>query len=122
MGHRPHRTRARGDDRLAHRGGGAGRALRADRGEDPRVSRFVVRLVVALGALRGLRKRRRERKTPERIVAPGQATPRAELAVVVLLLACALCAVGFIAVYAIDGIPSKTQYLGLTLGGALICL
>jgi ubiquinol-cytochrome c reductase iron-sulfur subunit len=79
--------------------------------------------VIALGALRGLRKRRKERKRkPERIVAPGEPTPGAELAVVALLLLCALFAVAFVVVYAIDSIPSQTQFLGLALGGALICV
>jgi quinol---cytochrome c reductase iron-sulfur subunit len=85
------------------------------------VSRFT-KLVLALGALRGLRERRREKQTRERIVEPGEPTPRAELAVVVLLLLCALFAVAFVVLYAVDGISSKTQFEGVTLGGALIFL
>jgi len=57
-----------------------------------------------------------------RIVPPGQPSPRAELLVVGLLLAAALCACGFIAVYALDRIPDQTQYLGLTLGLAFVCV
>jgi ubiquinol-cytochrome c reductase iron-sulfur subunit len=90
------------------------------------VSRFV-KFVLALGALRGLRKRRRERKLererqPERIVAAGEAQPRAELGVGVLLLLCAAFAIAFIVVYAVDGIGHKTQLEGVALGGALLFL
>jgi ubiquinol-cytochrome c reductase iron-sulfur subunit len=85
------------------------------------VSRFT-KLVLALGALRGLRKRRKRKQTPERIVEPGEPTPRAELGVVLLLLLCALFALAFVVLYAVDGISSKTQFEGLTLGGALIFL
>jgi ubiquinol-cytochrome c reductase iron-sulfur subunit len=84
------------------------------------VRRFV-RLVVALGALRGLRRRSR-REQPERIVEPGDAAPSAELAVAGLLVLCALFAAAFVVVYALDGIPSRTQFEGLTLGLAFICL
>jgi ubiquinol-cytochrome c reductase iron-sulfur subunit len=41
---------------------------------------------------------------------------RAELAVVALFGAGALCAIGFVVVYAIDSIPHQTQFLGLALG------
>jgi ubiquinol-cytochrome c reductase iron-sulfur subunit len=41
---------------------------------------------------------------------------RAELVVVGLLSAGALCAVAFIVVYALDRIPHQTQFLGLTIG------
>jgi ubiquinol-cytochrome c reductase iron-sulfur subunit len=41
--------------------------------------------------------------------------------VVVLLLLAALASVGFVVVFAIDSIPSQTQFLGITLGIALIC-
>src|SRR5437763_1164817 len=85
------------------------------------MSRFT-RIVVALGALRGLRKQERERRRQERIVEPGEAKPRAELVVVGLLMLCALFAVAFLVIYAIDGIGSKTQFEGLTLGGAFIFL
>jgi ubiquinol-cytochrome c reductase iron-sulfur subunit len=83
------------------------------------VNRFV-RAVLALGALRGLRKRREER--PERIVAPGEAKPRAELAVAVLLILCAVFSVAFVVIEAAGGVAGKTQLEGVTLGGALILL
>jgi ubiquinol-cytochrome c reductase iron-sulfur subunit len=90
------------------------------------VSRFV-KFVLALGALRGLRRRRRERsqereRRRERIVAAGEPQPRAELGVAVLLLLCALFAVAFIVLYAVDGIGHKTQLEGIALGGALLFL
>jgi ubiquinol-cytochrome c reductase iron-sulfur subunit len=50
-------------------------------------------------------------------------TPRrAELVVAALLGLAALCAVGFVVVYALDSIPDQTQLLGLALGGAFACL
>jgi ubiquinol-cytochrome c reductase iron-sulfur subunit len=84
------------------------------------VSRFV-KFILALGALRGLRKRVRPERR-KRIVEPGEAPKRAELTVVGLLLLCALFAVGFVVVYAADGISSSTQFEGVALGGALLCL
>src|SRR5439155_7382164 len=48
--------------------------------------------------------------------------PRLELAVALLLLVCALCSAGFVAVYALDRVPAHTQLFGLTLGGALAFL
>ncbi|MFL5865718.1 MAG: ubiquinol-cytochrome c reductase iron-sulfur subunit [Thermoleophilaceae bacterium] len=47
---------------------------------------------------------------------PPPVSQRAELAVVALLLCAAGCAVAFIVFYAIEGLPSHTQYLGLALG------
>jgi ubiquinol-cytochrome c reductase iron-sulfur subunit len=85
------------------------------------VRRFT-RLVIALGALRGLRRRRERTEERERIVQPGEASPRAELVVAGLLVACALFAVGFVVVYAVGAIGNKTQFEGLTLGLAFICL
>ena len=64
---------------------------------------------------RGRRRSARERKVPA-----GASEPRAELAVVVLLFAGALCAAGFVAVYALDRIPNQTQFLGLALGLAFL--
>jgi ubiquinol-cytochrome c reductase iron-sulfur subunit len=85
--------------------------------------RRLVKFLIALGALRGLRRHRRERKRePERIVEPGEPKPRAELTVAVLLLLCGLCAVGFVVVYTVDAIGSKTQLEGLALGFALLFL
>jgi ubiquinol-cytochrome c reductase iron-sulfur subunit len=84
----------------------------------------VKRLFLALLAvINGLR-RRREREPPqpggrEPIVPAGPSSPRAELAVAILLFAAALFAVGFIVVYAIDSLGNRTQLQGITLGGAL---
>jgi ubiquinol-cytochrome c reductase iron-sulfur subunit len=57
-----------------------------------------------------------------RIVPAGAPDRRAETAVVVLLLAAALCAVGFVVVYALDGVKHQTQYFGLALGLAFAFL
>jgi ubiquinol-cytochrome c reductase iron-sulfur subunit len=86
--------------------------------------RLLTRLILALGALRGLRRRRADRKARERerIVEQGEPQPRSELVVVFLLLLTALFAIAFVVIYAIDSLPNHTQYEGITLGGALICL
>jgi ubiquinol-cytochrome c reductase iron-sulfur subunit len=79
--------------------------------------------LLALGVL--LLGRRRPRLKPgerERVVPPGEPSPRAELLALVLLGAGALCAAAFIAVYAIDRVPHQTQFLGLTLGLSLLCV
>ena len=86
-----------------------------------------VRFVLALGALRGLfgrrfRRRLRGGSARERIVPDGEPQPRAELAVIALLLLSALFAAGFVAIYAISGISSRTQWEGVALGGALLFL
>ncbi len=57
----------------------------------------------------------------ERIVAEGEPAPRAELAVIVLLLGVAACGVMFVVVYASDW-KDQTQLLGLALGGAFALL
>jgi ubiquinol-cytochrome c reductase iron-sulfur subunit len=80
----------------------------------------VVKFLVAILTLAKLRKRRKEKE--QRIVPPGRGNPRAELGVAALLLVSALAFAAFVAVYAIDSIPSQTQYQGLTLGIGLICL
>jgi ubiquinol-cytochrome c reductase iron-sulfur subunit len=72
-----------------------------------------------------LLRRRRPRLKPgerERVVPEGEPSPRAELLALALLGLGALCAAGFIAVYAIDRIPHQTQFLGLTLGISLLCI
>jgi ubiquinol-cytochrome c reductase iron-sulfur subunit len=86
--------------------------------------RRIVKFLVAILTLAKLRKARKEQreKREQRIVPEGAADPRAELGVIVLLLLGALAALGFVVVFAIDSIPSQTQYLGLTLGLALVCL
>ena len=56
----------------------------------------------------------------EPIVPPGAPSPRAELAVLALLGLATISAIGFVVVYAVDRIPNQTQFLGLTLGLALV--
>jgi quinol---cytochrome c reductase iron-sulfur subunit len=52
----------------------------------------------------------------EPIVPPGAPDRRAENAVILLLLAAAVCAVGFVVAYALDHESHQTQYLGLAIG------
>jgi ubiquinol-cytochrome c reductase iron-sulfur subunit len=81
--------------------------------------RRIWRLIVALFALLlGRRRPRRDGREEkgERIVPPGEATRGAELIVVALLLAAALCAVGFIVVYALDRFAGQHELLGIALG------
>jgi ubiquinol-cytochrome c reductase iron-sulfur subunit len=80
--------------------------------------------------------RRRARPTPdtrgtepegdlrqrERIVPASEPAPAAELAVAALFAATALCAIGFVVVYVVDRIGHRTQFLGLSLGLAFLCL
>ena len=61
-----------------------------------------------------------QRRGRPRLVAEHQARPRAELLTLALLGASSVCAVGFIVVYAVDSIPSQTQWLGVALGLALL--
>jgi ubiquinol-cytochrome c reductase iron-sulfur subunit len=68
------------------------------------------------------RGRRGPRKDAARIVPDHDANPGAETAAILLLFAAALCFAGFVVVYAVDAIPSQTQYLGLSLGLGLACL
>jgi ubiquinol-cytochrome c reductase iron-sulfur subunit len=87
-------------------------------------------LVVALAALlldrHGSRRRPGRAELPaagrERVVPEGPRSPGAELAVLVLLGFSAVCAAGFIAVYAYDRTPHQTQFLGLSLGLSLLSL
>ncbi|MGZ4308492.1 MAG: hypothetical protein ACXVRG_03970, partial [Gaiellaceae bacterium] len=65
------------------------------------------------------RRRRPKAPPPQRIVPPGGSNPRAELVVLALLGAATLCAIAFIAIYALDRLPHQTQLLGLALGLAL---
>jgi ubiquinol-cytochrome c reductase iron-sulfur subunit len=78
-----------------------------------RVRRWMIVLLALFGALR--RRRAPDPEAPP-IVAPGPAAPRAELAVIALLVLAAACAAGFVVAYALSG---STQLLGVTLGGAL---
>ena len=70
--------------------------------------------MVALLALAGLRRRRREHR--ERIVEAGEPQPGAELVVIALLLLAACSAVLFVVLYGID---ASTPALGGALAGAL---
>jgi ubiquinol-cytochrome c reductase iron-sulfur subunit len=86
--------------------------------------RRVVRFLVAILTLAKLRKARKEERArrEERIVPEGSADPRAELGVILLLLLAGAAGVAFVVVFAVDSLSSQTQYLGLTLGVALICI
>ena len=75
-----------------------------------------VRRIAAALLLLGWRARHRR---PERILPPGERDPLAETVVVLLLFAAALCGAGFVAVYALEDVPDRTQFLGLSLG---LCL
>ncbi|MFL5936079.1 MAG: ubiquinol-cytochrome c reductase iron-sulfur subunit [Gaiellaceae bacterium] len=78
---------------------------------------WLIGLLVLLGLLRRRREDGDDAGEPrERIVAPGQPAPRAELVVVALLLLAALAAAGFVVAY---GLGASTQVLGGTLAGAL---
>jgi ubiquinol-cytochrome c reductase iron-sulfur subunit len=79
--------------------------------------------LLGLLILLGRRRRKQEEPQPEpRLVAPGPRSPLAELAVIGLLGAATLSAAGFVAVYAIENVPSRTQFLGLSLGLAFAFL
>jgi quinol---cytochrome c reductase iron-sulfur subunit len=79
-------------------------------------------LIAAVVFLLGRGRRKPEAPEPERMVAAGAPNARAERWFVALLLASAVCAAGFIAAYALDGIPHQTQYLGLGLGLSFVFL
>jgi ubiquinol-cytochrome c reductase iron-sulfur subunit len=80
------------------------------------------RLLLALAALLLGRRRRRGSEEEERIAEPAPPKRGAETAVIVLLLLAALCAVAFIALYAINRLPAHTQLYGLSLGLSLAFL
>jgi ubiquinol-cytochrome c reductase iron-sulfur subunit len=69
--------------------------------------------------LLGRRRRRARLPERERIVAPAPPAEGAELLVLVLFVAAAVCAAAFPVVYAVNAIPHQTQFLGLSLGLAL---
>jgi ubiquinol-cytochrome c reductase iron-sulfur subunit len=69
--------------------------------------------LVGVGAGRGQRRRR---------VPTGEPAPRAELVLIGLLLLATICSVGFIFVYADDGLHHRTQYEGIALALALAFL
>src|SRR3954468_2594478 len=66
------------------------------------------------------RGRRSPRSEAAQVVPDFDANPTAETWAIVLLLLSSLCCAGFIVVYAVDRIPHQTQFLGLTLGLALV--
>jgi ubiquinol-cytochrome c reductase iron-sulfur subunit len=84
----------------------------------------LVKFLVAILTLAKLRKTRAEQRQrrEQRIVPEGAADPRAELAVIALLLLAALAGAGFVVIFAIDDFPSRTQFQGLTLGLALLSI
>jgi ubiquinol-cytochrome c reductase iron-sulfur subunit len=75
-------------------------------------------LIVLLGVI-GLARRRDADEDGERIVEPGDRQPRAEAAVIVLLLMSALAAAGFVVAY---GLGASIQVMGAALGGSLALL
>src|SRR5205085_1933838 len=71
------------------------------------------------------RRRPRPRLRPgerERIVPKGEPSLRAELLALALLLAGSCCAVAFVVLYALHGLPDQTQLLGLSLGLAFLAI
>jgi ubiquinol-cytochrome c reductase iron-sulfur subunit len=82
-----------------------------------RLGRWLLALIVVARAWGRRHDRRRDR--PERIVAPGDPDPRAELIVLGLLACSTVSAVAFVVVYAIDPLRHRTQLLGIALALAL---
>ncbi len=79
-----------------------------------RLRNWLLGLLLLIGIVR-----RGRRTPPERIVAPGEPDPAAELVVIGLLLLTALGAAFFVVAYAVG---SSTQVLGGALGGTLALL
>jgi ubiquinol-cytochrome c reductase iron-sulfur subunit len=77
-------------------------------------------LVAALVLLVG--RKRPPRDERPRLVPKRETGARAERATLLLLGLSSACAVGFIVVYAVDGLPAHTQLLGLALGLSLLAL
>ena len=77
-------------------------------------------LVAAAVLLTGRRRRKPQAERLERVVPDGGPDRGAELVVLALLGAATVCAIGFVVVYAVDRIPRQTQFLGLSLGLALL--
>jgi quinol---cytochrome c reductase iron-sulfur subunit len=75
-------------------------------------------LIAAIVLLLGKARRAARLPERERIVPPGRPDRGAELVTFWLLIAAAVCGVGFPVVYAVEP-PLETQFLGLTLG---LCL
>jgi ubiquinol-cytochrome c reductase iron-sulfur subunit len=76
-------------------------------------------LIAAVVLLLGRRRRGARLPRRARMIPAGTSAPRAELAVLALLLAAAVCGAAFPVIYAVDAIPNQTQFLGLSLG---LCL
>jgi quinol---cytochrome c reductase iron-sulfur subunit len=83
------------------------------------MSRIKDAIVAGLVLLAGRGRPPARRRRPP-VVPSGPKEPGAELLAVVLLGLAALCAAGFIAVYALDRIPDQTQFLGVSLGLSLV--
>jgi quinol---cytochrome c reductase iron-sulfur subunit len=83
------------------------------------VRRWLTSLLVLL-----LGRGRRPPEAPKehRIVEQGPPERRAESLFLLLLVAAGICAVGFIVVYAVEAIPNKNQYFGLSIGLAFAFL
>jgi ubiquinol-cytochrome c reductase iron-sulfur subunit len=79
------------------------------------------RIRMAIAGLLFLLGFRRAQRARRRIVPEGREDRRAETLVILLLGAAALCAAGFVAVYALDRIPRQTQFLGLSIGLSFAC-
>jgi ubiquinol-cytochrome c reductase iron-sulfur subunit len=77
-------------------------------------------LIASVALLLGRRKTRLRAGGEERIVPAGEPQPGAELLVMALLVAAALCAVAFPVFYALDRLPHQTQLLGASLGLSLL--
>jgi quinol---cytochrome c reductase iron-sulfur subunit len=72
--------------------------------------------LIWLLALLGIARRGVRGEEPERLVEPGDPSPRAEAVVIALLFLAALSAAAFVVFY---GVGFSTQVLGVTLAGAL---
>src|SRR3954468_18123742 len=83
------------------------------------MSRIKDAIVAGLVLLAGRGRPPVSRRRP-RVVPPGSPEPGAELLAIALLGLAGLCAAAFIAVYALDRIPDQTQFLGVSLGLALV--
>jgi ubiquinol-cytochrome c reductase iron-sulfur subunit len=67
--------------------------------------------------------RRRTQPRPDaHLLPPAEKQPRAEAAAIALLFLAALSAAAFPVVYFVPGMPGRTQYLGLSIGLALLFL
>jgi ubiquinol-cytochrome c reductase iron-sulfur subunit len=79
-------------------------------------------LLAALVLVLGRRRPHRADDVEHRVVPRGPKEPGAELLLLALLGAASIASFSFIVVYAIDRIGHQTQWLGLTLGLALLLL